>query len=329
MKGCYVLIILFSHYFYQLKGEFATPSTPRGGWFRSNRHVSGEDSSARSGHYPSSASKPSGLSVRRPKKRLILSQSVVIDIDSNKVRLAQKFHITLLTDLQRSDQAESVILHHDIIHNPATCFHFELQWIGTTARCIEDQLRQWSRTIDKYGLKLVEAYVGQICDIRDHNPFQSCFPVRLAVSPPIVPDLERRIPEGMQTKHFFECALLRRFGFVLDIEAGDIYSDHVDVVYSYRRTAFKYSQWVHRSGIAFIQILGGVQGFLFLTNRLMAPGRMGTSLKSKEQRAGAPADELMFKMNEFCSDVVALNAFYDDELTSLAYVPEDPPLLKL
>ena len=48
------------------------------------------------------------------------------------------------------------MLHHDIIHNPATVFHFELQWIGTTARCIEEQLRQWSRLIERYGLKLVE-----------------------------------------------------------------------------------------------------------------------------------------------------------------------------
>lgn len=116
---------------------------------------------------------------------------------------------------------------------------------------------------------------------------------------------------------------------MLDIEAGDIYSDQVDVVYSYRRTPFKYSQWVHRSGIAFIQILGGSQGFLFLTNRLVAPGRMGISLKSKEQRVGAPADELMFKMNELCSDAVALEAFYDDELALLTHVPEEPPLLKI
>jgi len=102
----------------------------------------------------------------------------------------------------------------------------------------------------------------------------------------------------------------------------------VDVVYSYRRTAFKYSQWVHRSGVAFIQIVGGIAGFLFLTNRLMAPGRMGTSLKCKEQRTGV-ADDLRSKVTEFCKDVVALNTFYDDEIASLAHIPEDPPPLRI
>jgi len=171
--------------------------------------------------------------------------------------------------------------------------------------------------------------VGQICDIRDHNPFQSCFPVRLAVPPPIVPDLEHRIPEGTQAKHYFEFTMLRRFGFVLDIEAGDMSSENVEAVYPYRYAPFKYSQWVHRSGVAFVQVLGGAQGFLFLTNRLMGPGRMGTSLKSKEQRAGAPADEIRIRMSQLCGDADALNAFYDEELALLTQVPEDPPPLKI
>lgn len=230
---------------------------------------------------------------------------------------------------QRSDQAETVILHHDIIHNPATCFHFELQWIGTTARCIEDQLKQWNRTIERYGLKLVEAYVGQICDIREQNPFQSCYPVRLSVPPPAVLDLEKRVPEGTQTNNYFENALLRKFGFVLDIEAASTYSEQIDPVYSYRRAPFKYSQWVHRSGVVFAQTLGGSNGFLFLTNRLMAPGRMGTSLKSKEQSPSALADDVMLKINGFCSDPTNLYSFYEEEMAALTPVAEDPPPLKL
>ena len=230
---------------------------------------------------------------------------------------------------QRSDQAETVILHHDIIHNPATCFHFELQWIGTTARCIEDQLKQWNRTIERYGLKLVEAYVGQICDIRDQNPFQSCYPVRLSVPPPVVNDLDKRVPEGTLTTNYFESALLRRFGFVLDIEAESTYPEQIDANYSYRRKAFKYSQWIHRSGVVFAQVLGGANGFLFLTNRLIAPGRMGTSLKSKELRPSVLADEVMFTFSDFCSEPDLLNNFYEGEIAGLAPIPEDPPPLKL
>ncbi|KAF8891283.1 hypothetical protein BD779DRAFT_1514381 [Infundibulicybe gibba] len=289
--------------------EYSVPMTPKG-WFR--RHAT-DDINPRSGYYPSSVARTKNSSPRRNKKRLILSQTMIIDIDPNK----------------KSDQAESVVLHHDIIHNPATVFHFELQWIGTTARCIEDQLRQWSRTIERYGLKLVEAYVTQISDIRDRNGFQSCFPLRLAVPPPIVSNIEKRVPEGTQTARYFEYALLRRFNFILDVEAADLYPEQIDVVYSYRRSPYKYSQFVHRSGVAFVQILGGERGFLFLTNRLMGSGRLGNTMKNKDQRPSATAEDVRTKLQQFCADRESLNKFYDEELAMLGHAPEEPPPLSI
>lgn len=206
-----------------------------------------------------------------------------------------------------------------------------MQWIGTTARYIEEQLRQWSKVIERYGLKLVETYVTQISDIRERNAFQSCFPLRLAVPPPIVPDLHLRVPEGTQTTHYFEYALLQKFDFIIDVEAADLYPQHVDVVYSYRRSPFKFSQFVHRSGVAFVQVLGGSRGFLFLTNRLMVPGRLGSTMKSKEYRpslAAAGAD-IRIKMEEFCSNKELLVRFYDEVLDKLKDVPEEPPPLSI
>ncbi|KAI0692639.1 hypothetical protein C8T65DRAFT_72808 [Cerioporus squamosus] len=295
---------LDGHYFYVLRGEYIVPVTPRAGWF--SRPAKHEDANARGISSPRT-SHPG----RRPKKRLILSQSLVVDVDPKK----------------QSDQAESVILHHDIIHNPATCFHFELHWIGTTARLIDDLLRQWSRTIERYGLKLVEAYVDQISDIREKNAFQSCFPIPLAVPPPSLSDVGRRLPEGVEAMHYFESALLRKWGFVLDIEGAGHYNDQVDVDYSYRRSQYKYSQWVHRSGVAFVQVLGGSQGFLFLTNRLMAPGRIGTALKY--QRPAAAAEEIRLKLHQFCSDRDILTRFYDEEIAHLDHAPEEPPPLRI
>lgn len=186
-------------------------------------------------------------------------------------------------------------------------------------------LRYWGRTIERYGLKLVEAYVGQISDIRERNPFQSCFPLPLALAPPIVPDLERRVPEGFPTTNYFESALLRHFGFVLDIEAGGFYPSEVDVVYSYRRSPFKYSQWVHRSGVAFVQILGGEKGFLFLTNRLMAPGRLGTALKS--QRPATMSEEVREKLSEVCSSKEFLETFWAEQVALLSPELDEPPPL--
>ncbi|KAI9466089.1 hypothetical protein BJY52DRAFT_321839 [Lactarius psammicola] len=302
------------HYFYRLKGEYAIASTPKGGWFRSKPPAQTADEAPRSGHYPSSLPR---TIVKKTKKRIILSQSMVIDMDPNK----------------KSDQAETVILHHDLIHNPATIFHFELHWIGTAARCIEDMLRVWTRTIERYGLTLVEAYVSPISDIADRNPFQSCFPMRLAVQPPIVVDIEKRVPEHRQGEaaHYFEYSLLRRFGFVLDIEATNSYPAHVDAVYSYRRTPFAYSQFVHRSGVAFVQVLGGTQGFLFLTNRLMGSGRVGANPVGvgKAPRPAAGAEELRIRLQAFCADKEALVKFYDEELAQLVQVPDEPPLLSI
>lgn len=232
-----------------------------------------------------------------------------------------------------------VVLHTDLIHNPANVFHFELHWLGTTARCIEDQLRSWGARIERYGLRLVEAYVTQIADIRERNPFQSCFPMRLALPPPFVPDLGNRLTHATgataqqaqaQAQYFFEYALLRKFGFILDIEANELYPDPVDVFYSYRRSAFTHSQFVHRTGVAFVQVLGGAEGFLFLTNRLMGHGKTSPNAKSRGVSPAAQADVLRDNMNEFCQDTKRLSIFYDDVLAALPVVTtEDPPPLAI
>lgn len=167
----------------------------------------------------------------------------------------------------------------------------------------------------------------EIGDIRERNAFQSCFPLRLAIPPPIVPGLEKRVPEGTHTTHYFEYALLKRFDFVLDVEAKNLYPEDVDVSYSYRRAPFKHSQFVHRSGAAFVQVLGGSQGFLFLTNRLLGPGRVGSTMKNKEQSSGATEEDIRLKLQEICSDEAALTKFYDEELAALG--PDDPPPLSI
>jgi len=179
-------------------------------------------------------------------------------------------------------------------------------------------------------LKLVEAYVTEISDIRERNAFQSCYPMRLARAPPVIPDLERRLPEGTQAVNFFEYSLLQAFGFIVDVEAEDLYPDQVDVVYSYRRSPYKYSQFVHRSGVAFVQVLGGCRGFVFLTNRLMGPGRMGSAIKNKDHLPAIAAENLRVRMAEFCSDGPRLQAFYDARIASLPPIPpimEEPPPL--
>ncbi|CUA70189.1 Vacuolar membrane-associated protein iml1 [Neurospora crassa OR74A] [Rhizoctonia solani] len=248
--------LLDGHYYYRLAGEFAAPTTNKARqWFRSaatlHSRPSVEDVKG-SGPIPGPPPVPAPGSVgrsmfapRRPRRRLVLSQTMTIDVDP----------------LRRSDQAERVILHHDVIHNPTTAFHFELNWLGTTARFIDDMITSWNHALKRYGLKIVEAYVDQITDINRTNVFQSCYPIPLALAPPTIPDLAKRVPEGTQVEQYFECAILKHFGYILDISAGTNYPDSVEVFYSYRRDPFTYSQFVHKSGLAFCQVVGGTEGF--------------------------------------------------------------------
>ncbi|KAH6902312.1 vacuolar membrane-associated protein IML1 [Coprinopsis sp. MPI-PUGE-AT-0042] len=284
---------LDGHYFYRLKGEYSVPVTPNiKSWFKrsdteikttpSNLSKQKPQSSAPGSSNPGTAAAPGPAPV---KKRLLVSHSFVIDVDPFK----------------RSDQSECVTLHCDILHNPNTVYHFELQWIGTTARCIEDQIRTWSRSIERYGLRLVEGYVDQIADIRSRNAFQSCFPIPLCVKPPVVDGVGGSGEIDSPSRFHFEYALLKKFGFLLDVEAQELYPELVDVDYSYRRSSFDFSQFVHRSGVAFVQVLDGGRGFLFLTNRLMGQGRMGGGMGSGAFNSRSLVDELAFSPRTLAS----------------------------
>ena len=77
-------IYLFSHYYYRLIGEHAVHTTPKY-WFRRNT-----DDGIRPAYYHLNPPKQiSKLAVgRRNKKRLILSQTMVIDVDPLKVAVS-------------------------------------------------------------------------------------------------------------------------------------------------------------------------------------------------------------------------------------------------
>ena len=171
----------------------------------------------------------------------------------------------------------------------------------------------------------------QIADIAQRNPFQSCFPLQLALPPPEVKDLAQRIPEDTPVEHFFEYQLLRRHGFVLDSEAARHAPPGVDAVYSYRRAPFEYSQFVHRSGVAFVQVLPDGAGLVFLTNRLMGAGRVGRA-QHETPRPAVEAERLRIELQRFCADRAALERFYDEEVEALPPVPayqEEPPALAI
>jgi SEA/GATOR complex protein SEA1/DEPDC5 len=118
------------------------------------------------------------------------------------------------------------------------------------------------------------------------------------------------------SNYHFEYVLLKKFGFVVDVEAQDSYSDQVEVFYSYRRSSYKYTQFVHRSGAAFVQVIGGQEGFRFLTNRLLAPGRLGSARNIKGRTPSQVADDIRDALYAFCSDPVALTTFYNETMAT-------------
>lgn len=79
---------LHRHYFYQLNGEYGMVSTPRvGGWFNKTQwHSVGEEGRGGPGQQQGKANTNNGVSPKRNRRRLILTQSMIVDADPTKAR---------------------------------------------------------------------------------------------------------------------------------------------------------------------------------------------------------------------------------------------------
>jgi hypothetical protein len=245
-------------------------------------------------------------------RRVLMSRSMIVDVDSNR----------------KSDRAEVALLHYDIAHNPANGFNFQIHWLGTTARFIEDTVQSWTRSVERFGLHCIEAPINQIKDVSRHNPFQSPLPITLALHPPALAiHQENKLEASNNTEayheHSFQYALLRRFGFILDQEASEKYANitqEIDIEYKSRPNTFDFSQFVHRSGVAFVQVLSGNEGFLWLDNRLFNSHlhhhqQQDSSSRREDQMPSA--DSVRRDFIDFCGNVTKLEAFYRDVLDGL------------
>lgn len=199
-----------------------------------------------------------------------------------------------------------------------------------TASLLDDLKSKCSAQAERYGLRFIEAPVEQIKDTGKKCPYRTAIPIPLALAPPFIPDLHLRLAEHGtgNAAHFFEYAILtERFGFVLDVESPYRYPDSLDVEYSYRGQAkFEYSQFVHKSGLALVQCIGGKSGFVWCDNRpfIAAPqrrgagGSMGSTGGEYPMAPVAPrmskaeeATALRRELEDFCNDFDALKKFYE------------------
>ncbi|KAL5330137.1 hypothetical protein ACEPPN_003662 [Leptodophora sp. 'Broadleaf-Isolate-01'] len=267
-------------YFYQVTGEFSKQRPEsRSGWFATKRRETSipstpmsesmfrdsprpERSRSSSNHddksTDSGATTPTTMGGgKRPK--VALSKVMKYDVDHRK----------------RSYRPERIHLHYDRLHNPDNCYHIRIDWMGVTAKLIEDAIGSWASTAERYGLRLVEAPIGEACSITVLHPFRSPYTIGLATQPPDqqprtyfdVNSFAPQVQSSPASRHYYQKAIMKKFNFVLDIEAAKNFPTNVDVTYSWGKPDFKYSQYIHRSGVVLAQITDE-GGFLLLANRL-------------------------------------------------------------
>ncbi|CAG8441084.1 2217_t:CDS:2 [Acaulospora colombiana] len=221
-----------------------------------------------------------------------LTKAIFIDIDPSK----------------KSDRKETATLHYDIIYNPDNCYHFQLNWLGCTSSLIDEMLGQWSKMANKHGLKLVEAPVDQAINLYDNNPFQFPTVIQLSVPPPSLEPFKEKLRSDVDPDLYFEEQLVKKFEFVLDVEADCKFPDDVKVKYSYSRTHYKYSQYIHRTGVAFIQIGKPGEGLFFVNNRLFI---------TRNPKNQANPDLLMKDIQDFCQDEMKLKKFWEEVIKEI------------
>ncbi|OCT44625.1 Vacuolar membrane-associated protein iml1 [Cladophialophora carrionii] len=268
------------NYFYSIKPEYRTQrADARQSWFpasrRSERSIPPTPAieqpnrewlggRSRSGSnlavHGQAASELAKTLADKKKRTVTLSKMIRIDVDTRK----------------RSNKPEIVNLHYDRIHNPENCYHLELSWLNTTSKLVDDAIVGWTTQAEKYGLKLVEVPIAEAFKVPEHEPFRAAYRVKLALDPPrrsaATSMYFTAVAFGPQTPlkedvHFYQKALLKRFNFVLDLEAPSEFPENVEIKYSWGDLDYRYTQFVHRSGVCLAQITDEGD-FLLLANRL-------------------------------------------------------------
>jgi DEP domain-containing protein 5 len=264
------------NYFYQLGADYRV-SFPdaKGSWFQSRRSdksvpstplsealsndsplVSRSRSSSNNDDETTDSAVPTPTKMTRSKIAVNLSKSMRYDVDHRK----------------RSNRPEIIELHYDRIHNPDNCYHFRIDWLNVTSKLIEDAIVTWATTADKYGLKLVEVPMAEASTISDKEPFRSPYLVQLGVLPPndrssYSLNATSFSPQGGVDRAYYQKAILKKFNFVLDLEAATDFPPDVDVCYSWGKPSYHYPQYIHRSGVLLAQITDDGR-FLLTANRL-------------------------------------------------------------
>lgn len=272
-KGFFVHVedrhaFLDGHYFYQLKSEYATeaadnskPAEEKSGWFNSKRSMASVSSEKSLGRFKGSRNQSvqsfgDFLSLSRVTSRSSNDQKEEEQINPITVEISKSVRVDL-DPLKKSYRPETVLIHHDRIHNPRKCFHLRFEWANTTPKFIEDYISGLTRTCERYGLKLVELPILEVSALLEHNPFASEIALdmpsidSLSGLPPHVLDYYSNDPKAIARE------ILRHFGFVIDtLSMSDWKLAEVQILNSWGVPSYKYSQWVEKNGLLIAQVIG-------------------------------------------------------------------------
>ncbi|GAB7338877.1 hypothetical protein MBLNU457_5562t1 [Dothideomycetes sp. NU457] len=297
------------NYFYQISSEYRMTHHPdqKGSWFSKMTDRSTPNTPLLTPlreiakHYPEpsksklgsdESSESSGHSTpHREKKRLELSRVLQYDVDSKK----------------RSWRPEIINLHYDRIHNPENCYHIRIEWMNVTSKLIEDAITTWATSAERYGLKLVGVPIGEACTITERHPFRAPYKITLAVPPP-APKTKPHHDHGLHSsqhhedKHVFQKAILRKWDFVLDLEAASNFDADVEVTYSWGVPSYKHTQFIHRSGTLLAEIHDD-GSFLILANR-MAGNRSSITISTAPRLDRRTTQTVLPHKSPFASPLV-------------------------
>lgn len=130
--------------------------------------------------------------------------------------------------------------------------------------------------------------------------------IPMACLPPdidnILLQLDRKIH---RPSDWFQRELLKSVNFVLDTEADSSFPAD-SRGYSYHRKPWPHTQFIHRSGATFVQILPECKGFWWVKNRLYS-----NSGASKSSGASVNADSMRAQFEELCGNAATLQAFWE------------------
>ncbi|KAI0379334.1 vacuolar membrane-associated protein IML1 [Hypomontagnella monticulosa] len=268
-------------FFYQIASEYAKPHPQ--GWFNARKRDVSVPSTPLSENLPKDSPRPNQMGMQNLQRPMSIHEENSPISGSTTPTLATtggKRPKVLLTKMMKYDvdhrkksyRPERINLHYDRLHNPDNCYHIRIEWMNVTAKLIEDALKSWAAIAAQHGLRLVEAPIAEVCRITETNPFRRPYHIKLALQPPAQRpvtyyDPNSFGPHAQPGKYYYHKALLRKFDYVLDVEAASNFPSNVDVSYSWGKPDFKFSQYIHRSGMTLAEITDEGD-FLVLANRL-------------------------------------------------------------